>query len=84
MADHTSGDHADEQASTGSHEHASTHLTAGKCSACSACCMSVAMPTSAIQFEPLKTNSELVVVEFSTHPVFLTDGPERPPRTILA
>lgn len=80
-------DHGQDLASSDgatSHEGASVHKTAGKCSACSACCMSVAIPTSAVRFEPMQNGSDLVAVEFRTRAVFLTDGPERPPRSILA
>lgn len=64
----------------------SHHHTGGKssCSACASCCSAAALPAMPIVLasqdaaEPFFAIPRLPVV------VFLTGGPERPPRTILA
>jgi hypothetical protein len=77
--------HHHEHASQHGHEGSASYKMAGKCAACSACCTSVALlPTQAIHVEPLKATSDLVVVERRALALFLTDGPDRPPRRFLA
>ena len=56
----------------------------GKCSACSACCASVALPSALMVFQPVKADSPLVAIVTSAALGFLTDGQDRPPRTFLA
>ncbi|MDO9002567.1 MAG: hypothetical protein Q7V20_03805 [Aquabacterium sp.] len=56
----------------------------GKCSACSACCASVALPSALMVFQPVKADSPLVAIVTSAAVGFLTDGQDRPPRTFLA
>lgn len=55
----------------------------GKCSACSACCASVAIPSTLIAFQPVKADSPLVAIVTSAAVGFLTGGQDRPPRTFL-
>jgi hypothetical protein len=55
-----------------------------KCSVCATCCTAAALPSSAISFDspPL---ADRVHFFFASHAaVFMTDGPDRPPRTSLA
>jgi hypothetical protein len=56
----------------------------GKCSACSACCTSVALPTTLVAFQPVKVGSPLVAIVPSASAGFLTAGQDRPPRPFLA
>lgn len=56
----------------------------GKCSACSACCTSVALPTTVVDFLPVKVGSPLVAIVASASVGFVTDGQDRPPRSFLA
>lgn len=56
----------------------------GKCSACSACCASVALPSTLKTFEPTKADSPLVATAISAAAGFFTDGQDRPPRISLA
>jgi len=56
----------------------------GKCSACSACCISVVLPTTLVAFQPVKVGSPLVAIVPSASAGFLTDGQDRPPRPFLA
>lgn len=71
----------DDAASAVSHHHAGGKSS---CSACASCCSAAALPAMPIVLasqtpaEPVFAIPRLPVV------VFLTDGPERPPRTILA
>lgn len=60
-----------------------THSGKGACSACSSCCMSAAMPA---QLLTLTTQAPVVFrapTTFCSVAAFLTDGPERPPRSFL-
>jgi hypothetical protein len=55
-----------------------------KCSVCATCCTAAALPSSAISIDspPLADRVHSV---FSSHAaVFMTDGPDRPPRRFLA
>lgn len=56
----------------------------GKCSACSACCTAVVLPTTLVAFVPVKVRSPLVAIVPSASAGFLTDGQDRPPRPFLA
>lgn len=56
----------------------------GKCSACAACCTSVALPTTLVAFQPVKAASPQVAVVPTSSVGFLTDGQDRPPRFFLA
>jgi hypothetical protein len=71
---------AHDHGSTSDH-HASVKTPLQKCSACAACCIGAALPSSAQSVpEPLAApgaRPEPVLV----HAAFLTSGPDRPPRT---
>lgn len=54
------------------------------CSACASCCTAAAMPASILTFDASVPADLPVPHLYSTVPVFLTDGPERPPRFLLA
>jgi len=56
----------------------------GKCSACSACCTSVALPSALMAFQPVKADAPLVASVTRALVGFLPDGQDRPPRTFLA
>ena len=56
----------------------------GKCSACAACCTVAFLPTNVIAFTAPASSRVLPVVELTTHAGFIADGPERPPRLLLA
>lgn len=67
------------------HEHAQStpqidKLMKFKCSACAVCCVGAAIPSAAVNFEPLRT--AMVPDSFVplSHAGFVTDGPDRPPR----
>lgn len=55
-----------------------------KCSACAACCIATAMPASVYTFDACASTHLQASVPMSMAPVFLTGGPERPPRIFLA
>ena len=57
---------------------------AGKCSACAACCSVAFLPTNVIAFTAPAPSRVLPVVELTSHVGFFTDGPDRPPRLLLA
>ena len=56
----------------------------GKCSACAACCTVAFLPTNVIAFTAPASSRVLPVVEPTTHAGFIADGPDRPPRLVLA
>lgn len=77
--------HDHEHAMGDSHSHGkSLSKLDGKCSACAACCTSVALPTTLTVFQPMKADSPLVAVVTTSSVGFLTDGQDRPPRFFLA
>lgn len=55
-----------------------------KCSACAACCVGLGLPASTIHVP--QGLAEVLSLQPATRTVapFLTGGPERPPRTVLA
>jgi hypothetical protein len=55
-----------------------------KCSACAACCVTAALPASVLRFEAVADAAAPPSAFFSSPVAFLTDGPERPPRLLLA
>jgi hypothetical protein len=55
-----------------------------KCSACASCCLSVALPSPVLSFDASVSSDTPVAGMPQAVAVFLTDGLERPPRTILA
>jgi hypothetical protein len=59
-------------------------LSKHKCSLCASCCTSAVLPSSAVTFS---TDSPVALVSpclSRTVAAFFTDGPERPPRSLLA
>ena len=59
-------------------------LSKFKCSACSTCCTTAALPASLLTFEAVPPAHFAVPALPETAVAFLTGGPERPPRPILA
>lgn len=55
-----------------------------KCSACAACCTAAAIPAAVTTFGASTPTALLTSIRVSRAPVFLTGGPERPPRLLLA
>ena len=56
-----------------------------KCSVCASCCTaSAGLPTHAVVAEPAASADSVVDLERATAAMFLTGGPERPPRSFLA
>jgi len=54
-----------------------------KCSACAACCVGAALPATALVFADAVSEHAPARL-FSIGPIgFLTDGPDRPPRSLL-
>ncbi|MES2886907.1 MAG: hypothetical protein V4739_02745 [Pseudomonadota bacterium] len=58
-------------------------LSKFKCSACAFCCTSAAPPADVIFSEAVQIDDFVAPLIPRTVPVFLTDGPDRPPRTFL-
>jgi hypothetical protein len=73
-------------AHSGHHHHAHGAHEADKstCSACSSCCSPAALPTIQAFVAPDSAPIGIAAAEVVPPPVFLTDGPERPPRFLLA
>ncbi len=59
------------------------NLAKFKCSACAPCCGAAALPAAIFTFDAFMSADLPAPVMLSTAPVFLTDGPERPPRLLL-
>ncbi len=55
-----------------------------KCSVCASCCTATALPTQAVVSAPVALTEFLVAFEPGAAAAFLTQGPERPPRSFLA
>ncbi|MCE9657960.1 MAG: hypothetical protein K8R60_05330 [Burkholderiales bacterium] len=80
-----SHDTLDGGASSLSEDHgAATHGAASKCSVCAVCCVAAAPPRSVLVFEPFPSAEFFAPFMPSVAPVFLTGGPERPPRPAFA
>ena len=56
----------------------------GKCSACAACCVVAFLPTTVIAFTALAPSRSVPMLELTTHVDFVADGPDKPPRLVLA
>ena len=54
-----------------------------KCSGCASCCAAAALPSTVIRLDALAATDFVAPRIPSTVPVFLTDGPDRPPRIFL-
>ena len=75
------GDTTDPAASAGHHHADGTSKS--KCSACATCCVGAALPATALVFVDAVPDRAPTRF-FSIGPIgFLTDGPDRPPRTHL-
>lgn len=72
---------SDAAASAQSHQHKGDTST---CSVCASGCTTAVLPASAINLSPLPLVDNLHPPLESLTAVFMTDGPERPPRTIFA
>lgn len=59
-------------------------LGAGQCSACVSCCVGAAIDSEPARMVLPKQSLAHTTFNFRSHVGFFTDGPERPPRTILA
>lgn len=55
-----------------------------KCSACATFCVGMALPSPALTFDASVSSDTVQPGVPQGHTVFLTAGPERPPRTIFA
>jgi hypothetical protein len=55
-----------------------------KCSACATCCIGVALPSAVVSFDASLSSGIAPSGMPQGDAVFLTAGPERPPRTFLA
>ena len=55
----------------------------GKCSVCAACCSVAALPTAPVSFDTVAPDSAVSPSAAESGGDFFTDGPQRPPRTIL-
>ncbi len=60
------------------------HKAAGKCSACASCCTVAVLPTSVWPMGSSQAVDRVVPHLVAQTAVFMTGGPERPPRTFLA
>ena len=70
-------------------EHGAAHhdfdkLSKFKCSACSVCCTAAALPATIVSFDATPVAHSVDQALPATAVVFLTAGPERPPRPIFA
>ncbi|NML16932.1 hypothetical protein HHL10_18280 [Azohydromonas sp. G-1-1-14] len=86
--DHASHHHDDAPAF--SHDEASSatqdlHKNAQHtCSACAACCVTAALPADTLRFEAAIGAAGPPPAFLPSPAAFLTDGPDRPPRSLLA
>lgn len=55
-----------------------------KCSACAACCTSAAVPSQAISFDAVKPTDFFAPLVARTIAAYVTEGLERPPRSVFA
>jgi hypothetical protein len=70
-------------------EHGAAHhdldrLSKFKCSACSVCCTAAALPATMLTFDATPVAHSVAQAVPATAVIFLTGGPERPPRPIFA
>jgi len=67
--------------------HAKTTLAkvaAPKCSACASCCASAVVPTEAISFDAVAAADPFPPLIARAPAAYVTEGPDRPPRSFLA
>lgn len=55
-----------------------------KCSACAACCVALGLPSVAVMLPQAPAEGLTPSMALRAVVAFLTSGPERPPRTVLA
>ena len=55
----------------------------GSCTPCASCCVAAALPAAMVVFQPLALVDFFVPLAPRGLTSFLTEGPERPPRSIL-
>ncbi|MDZ5455626.1 hypothetical protein [Azohydromonas lata] len=88
IVEHDHAAHHHDAAAASAHDDTATqnlHQNAQhKCSACAACCVTAALPASVVRFEAVVDAAAPPPVLADSPAVFLTDGPERPPRLLLA
>lgn len=80
VASHDHHDHAMEhggEQAAPNHDHA-------KCSACADCCIAGALPAAVMTLDPLERTTERAAAWRAAPASFVTGGPERPPRHLLA
>jgi hypothetical protein len=83
MGHHMESSKAHRHAEDGAHHDHGGTGHAAKCHLCAACCTGTAVAsTSQAVFEPLETASETFSPPISPAMSFVSDGQERPPRTI--
>ena len=56
----------------------------GSCSLCASCCTAAALPATIVAFDAAVFVEPLTAAPGGSVAPFLTDGPERPPRSLLA
>lgn len=64
--------------------HASGKFSKASCSVCASCCTSAAPPATPVIFEAADAPDAFVLVASQPVASFISGGPERPPRSILA
>jgi len=55
-----------------------------KCSACASCCTSAAVPSQAVSFDAVKPTDFFAPLVARTIAAYVTEGLERPPRSVFA
>lgn len=89
IAEHDHAAHHHDDAVVSAHDDAAAthdlHKSAQhKCSACAACCVTAALPASTLRFEAAVDAMAPPTPLFLVPVAFFTDGPDRPPRLLLA
>ena len=84
----TAGGHHHDDFAEPSHVHVLKHGTPGKvdkgsCTPCGSCCVVAALPAAMLVFEPVTLVDFFVPLAPRGVAPFLTEGPERPPRSLL-
>ena len=64
--------------------HAGTTSSKAPCSACASCCTSAALPATPVVFEAMHAPDAFVLLAPHRVASFISGGPERPPRSVLA
>ena len=83
------GDHHHGDSAEPSHAHvlkmqgSSGKAGKGSCTPCASCCVVAALPTTVVVFEPVPPVDFFVPLAPRSVASFVTEGPERPPRSIL-